>query len=560
MSKQRILINGFINTNVLDGSAIFLSSITQVVAMHPDAEIDLLLAVPFKRDVVLKDLMTLPNVRIIDPFAEEAYSDFPFFKKGGMTPREAALMLDFTFQQLHYDIVIIRSLEVVQELVRMDSRVISKLFAYITGITSHTTAIPEVTQHLLNDIIAKGGKLLCQTNEMKRYICQSVQIEASDIIYLNPMIPDNPYTFQQLFTAKEIYSSFCYTGKFAREWNIVPIVAQFREVTEQYPDATLYFAGDYFKNDVDHPSFVHEAGYLLRNTENLKWLGGLNRDESMDLIRFSDVGISYRAADLDDSLELSTKLLEYCSMAVPPILNRTEMHEAIFGIDYPYYANDDRTFHEQMIKVIENPALYEATAEKVYAISKQFSFTATYHRLAPHLFGAANNRTEEIERQVLIQEQPVYNESAGLYAFPLNGHDDLYIQQAAQLGRLKSVSMRNDVALCQIQPGEQNAVKDIIAVVKELSQHTALDHSMKSVDDIERLIIYKTEQNQVKAAPRRKAAAPANIEAENLKLKKSLSDVQRKYNSLSSSKLGGLQKKYWQMRNNRKKKKLQKNK
>src|SRR5699024_4877147 len=101
---------------------------------------------------------------------------------------------------------------------------------------------------------------------------------------------------------------------------------------------------DQFKFDMNNPDFRNITKYLLENTKNLTWFGALNRSESLALIENSDIGLTWRAEGLEKSLELSTKMLEYCSEGKPPILNKIEMHKEIFGEDYPFYANNEEEF------------------------------------------------------------------------------------------------------------------------------------------------------------------------------------------------------------------------
>ena len=68
------------------------------------------------------------------------------------------------------------------------------------------------------------------------------------------------------------------------------------------------------------------------------WHGGQPRAEAMRIAAEGDIGLSWRHPELDASLELSTKVLEFGQLGLPVILNRTPMHEALLGADYPLFA------------------------------------------------------------------------------------------------------------------------------------------------------------------------------------------------------------------------------
>ena len=126
-----------------------------------------------------------------------------------------------------------------------------------------------------------------------------------------------------------------YTGKFAPRWNTLemtelPALPAARGVASE-----LHMAGDKIHDDA--------TGYQQRMRDALEgdgvtWHGGHSREEAMRLTASCDIGLSWRHRDLDTSLELSTKVLEFGALGLPVILNRTPMHEALLGADYPLFA------------------------------------------------------------------------------------------------------------------------------------------------------------------------------------------------------------------------------
>ena len=53
----------------------------------------------------------------------------------------------------------------------------------------------------------------------------------------------------------------------------------------------------------------------------------------------SHVSLGWRSPALDLSLEISTKVLESCALGVPPLVNRTTIHEDLLGRDYPLFVD-----------------------------------------------------------------------------------------------------------------------------------------------------------------------------------------------------------------------------
>ena len=98
--------------------------------------------------------------------------------------------------------------------------------------------------------------------------------------------------------------------------------------------------------DAEYEAMMRTA---LRRTPGVVWYGGRSREDAMRITAEADIGISWRDARLNTSLELSTKVLEYGSVGLPVVLNRTPMHEGLLGIDYPLFADS----LEEVADVIE---------------------------------------------------------------------------------------------------------------------------------------------------------------------------------------------------------------
>lgn len=72
--KMKVLLFGFIDMNSMDGSAVFLSSLASTIALDSNIEVDLLLASPVKRDILIQPLEKFDNITILNPFVD------PFLK------------------------------------------------------------------------------------------------------------------------------------------------------------------------------------------------------------------------------------------------------------------------------------------------------------------------------------------------------------------------------------------------------------------------------------------------------------------------------------------------
>src|SRR4029079_15110941 len=97
------------------------------------------------------------------------------------------------------------------------------------------------------------------------------------------------------------------------------------------------------------------------------WHGGHSREEAMRLTASCDIGLSWRHPELDASLELSTKVLEFGTLGLPVVLNRTPAHEALLGDDYPLFVAgrgnlDDAA--EAVATAARSPEAYRTAARR----------------------------------------------------------------------------------------------------------------------------------------------------------------------------------------------------
>ena len=389
----KVLLHGFIDTNVIDGSAFFLPAMANMLTRIPNLEVDLLLARPLKRLTVLREILRNPRVNIIDPFSSEYVhkTQLSFLSKEYLTHEEDADLLVQHVRNNTYDVKIIRSTQVAALAGDRDADFGSNLCLYVTGITDQEQTHDDELAAALQKLSVSGTTFLVQTKEMLEVIQNHYLPGVSEdrIVALYPMIPDTPRTFDAVFQSKTDYSRFVYTGKFVDNWNPREIISGFNEVHSSYPAIKMDVAGDQFRRNQDNETFVEEVKYLLQNSPDVTWHGGLDREAARRLIQDADVGISWRGSNLDHSLELSTKLLEYGSLGRPCIINRTPMHESIFGEDYPLYANSMTEYTSLLTKVVEQPKIVEEAARVSFTVAENYTYSKAAIRLLPYLMKIA---------------------------------------------------------------------------------------------------------------------------------------------------------------------------
>ncbi|MFJ7931067.1 hypothetical protein [Peribacillus sp. NPDC096448] len=378
--KMKVLLFGFIDMNSMDGSAVFLSSLASTIALDSNIEVDLLLASPVKRDILIQPLEKFDNITILNPFVDPFFNvaDDEWVKKGVIDFDIAEMLISHYWSQKEYDWLFVRSIETVEKIAK-HKHIIKNTLVYATGLTHIGQDVKEEKFESIKNIYDQCAYFLCQTEEMCQFVIEILNLnkEENKVSLLTPMIPN----VESAEGHTRLRNKLVYTGKFDPDWKTIPIITAFKELKREIPNLSLDVAGDKFKWVKDDSQFKEEAAYLLKNTDGLTWYGALTRENAQQLIVNSDIGITWRSEEMDSSLELSTKLLEYGILRKAVIMNPTEMHMKLFGEDYPLYAVTEKDFRDAVKLALCNKDIYEFASQRMYQVSRQFLFSEAIKKL-----------------------------------------------------------------------------------------------------------------------------------------------------------------------------------
>jgi hypothetical protein len=101
----------------------------------------------------------------------------------------------------------------------------------------------------------------------------------------------------------------------------------------------------------------------------VEWAGGLPRLEALRLAAACHVGLSWRAALLDASLELSSKLFDYGAVGLPAVCNPTPMHRRLLGQDYPLFAATNAEVTAAILRAAAEPAVWRAARDALRSLA-----------------------------------------------------------------------------------------------------------------------------------------------------------------------------------------------
>jgi glycosyltransferase involved in cell wall biosynthesis len=188
-----------------------------------------------------------------------------------------------------------------------------------------------------------------------------------------------------------------YTGKFAPRWNTLEMTTLPALLAARGVTAEVHMVGDKVHDDPRDPTYKRRMRGALGEVgvpavPGVIWHGGQPRAEAMRLAAAGDIGLSWRHPDLDSSLELSTKVLEFGQLGLPVILNRTPMHEALLGADYPLFAVSLADVAAAAAAAAADPGLYRLAADRTGRAAGQFTLDRAAERLRGYVAAAVPAR------------------------------------------------------------------------------------------------------------------------------------------------------------------------
>jgi glycosyltransferase involved in cell wall biosynthesis len=409
---SRAFVYGDIDLNLIDGSAIWLQSVTQALA-RAGCAVTLVLKAPVRTSRLIAPLLAEPGITVRRPFEEHLLEGL-----GGSGPIRAAaaagLLTRLDAEQPH-DLVVLRGRAVTSAVAKSETFA-GRLWPYLTDVPQSVPGLTPEAADELGMIASAARYLLCQTEELRCFLEGSIPAACGKCVLLPPMLADIPPTHLPIppscgAVAAGTPLRLVYTGKFAPRWNTLEMTELPGLLSARGIASELHMAGDKIHDDA--PGYQERMRAALQ-VDGVTWHGGHSREEAMRLAASCDIGLSWRHPDLDASLELSTKVLEFGALGLPVILNRTPMHEALLGADYPLFAASLADVATAAAAAAAEPGLYRLAADRTGHAAERFTLDRAAERLRDYLASAVPPRRSRPASPTGKAGEPAGTGEAGL--------------------------------------------------------------------------------------------------------------------------------------------------
>ncbi len=367
-STRKIMLYAEIDLNIIDGSSIWLVSIAEMLLQDKKNSVTVLLNKSIK------------NKKLINPLLEyESFNMIDCCVKGRLSQIEALKKINLLFNKENFDLLIVRGFNFSKFLVNNSNDLIrNKSWFYFTDFPIRQASKEDINQ--LKKIHEFSNKILCQTNELLQYYKQKLNTNVNKFLILPPLLPNIQTTSK---TSILFNNQIIYAGKLSPYWMMPNMIYAFNKIKDK--NLEFLVIGNKFHNNPYQANYKQVVEKALSSNSQIKWLKSATRQEVLNHIKESYIGISWRNPALDHSMEISTKVLEYGLFRKPVILNRNSLHENLFGTDYPLYANSELEFLKKIKLAFDNKDIYNLAAERIHKVSIRHTFDSVYQNILPHL-------------------------------------------------------------------------------------------------------------------------------------------------------------------------------
>jgi hypothetical protein len=326
-------------------------------------EVTVLLRTPRRHDEVLAAIDGAERIAVVDPVAPGAAA-----AGRQLSARQAVRLLAELDRGARFDAILVRGRRTARE-AAANPVFRGRLAFYLTDLPRLASGGGWLRRRSFARTLRCASLLLCQTPEIADRLRQQFLVPETVATALLPPVAD-----ERAFELAPAQAPapgetlrLAYVGKFAPAWNTLEMTALPALLARHGCAAEFHVAGNKFISHAD-PRFARRMRRAL-GSPGVEWAGGLPRLEALRLAAACHVGLSWRAALLDASLELSSKLIDYGAVGLPAVCNPTPMHRRLLGQDYPLFAATNAEVTAAILRAAAEPAVWRAARDALRSLA-----------------------------------------------------------------------------------------------------------------------------------------------------------------------------------------------
>ncbi len=370
------------NFNLIDGSTIWLLNVCKLLAQQEDFQTDLLLTHPLENPVLAAELPENIRIRDANILLETASIGDTQLRADTLTD----VLTAWEDAMGAYDRIFVRGTDYLVRLMA-DDRYARRLVAYAPG------ALPDIAEDEPDWVRlgrAQRVPVVLQSETAKRAMESLLDYPANLVHVVPPIVfpgdaplrdPGQPATL-------------CYSGKVDLHYGLDWLIGICDEIgADPMLGARLIAGKDTYRPR--YPEFfkamdAFRARVTAGELPDITLVSNVSHGQAKALMGTADFAYCMRHDRYDDVIEISTKIVEFCTLGVPPILNDNALNRDLFGDDYPYLidiAADDVPARILSILRGRGGAEHALAQTRIAQIAARFSAPALAGRLGRAIRG-----------------------------------------------------------------------------------------------------------------------------------------------------------------------------
>ncbi len=183
---SRALVYGDIDLNLIDGSAIWLQSVTQALA-RAGCAVTLVLKAPVRTSRLIAPLLAEPGITVRRPFEEHLVEGLA--GSGPLGAAAASALLTRLDAEQPYDLVVLRGRALTAAVARSGAFA-GRLWPYLTDVPQSVPGLTTKAAEELGMIASAARYLLCQTEELRCFLEGSIPAACGKCVLLPPILAE----------------------------------------------------------------------------------------------------------------------------------------------------------------------------------------------------------------------------------------------------------------------------------------------------------------------------------------------------------------------------------
>lgn len=395
----RVAILAEQNFSLIDGSTVWLLNVCKLIALQHDMEPVLVLSHPLTNTYLADELPERVKVIEFEGLGQDSRFPrdrlYPPFLESTLAAAEGVAG--------RFDRVFVRGALFLETLLESP--------AWVDRVVAYTPeTLPDVSKPEPNWLtLARAARTrLVVQSEVSKQAIEALSDYPAQVVHVVP-----PIVFAQAAQDKgeELPIRLCYSGKIDPDYGLDWLL-KFCTTLPDHPElaTTILGAKDTFRNR--HKKFfekfdVYREAVMLAQSSREQYHSSLSHAEAKREMGKAHFAFCLRHDRYSGVIEISTKIVEFCTLGVPPIVNDTALNRALFGDDYPYYVDtriEDPVSRLHKIMRTKDSDTYVLAQERIAEIAKQFSASQLSERLGTAIRGSEGGDLdpEGKSRRILI--------------------------------------------------------------------------------------------------------------------------------------------------------------